>query len=186
MLSALARRTRQAQDVTNGCNQHLALKEHCMRHRVSRFAALAALPALLAACGGIPLRESDEEVRDRYNAYSGEPIDHFTWLGGFDSWQPIGRNELVVVANVSDAYLIRVAPPCQNLQFATRIGLTSTAGSVSNRFDSVIVGQWPGWRERCQIEEIRKVDYRRMKADMRLDAQRTREAKAATKAEKSP
>ena len=155
-----------------------------MRHQALRLAALAALPALLAACGGIPLHESDSELRDRYNAYAGEPIDRFTWLGHFDSWQPIGRNELVVLANVSDAYLIKVAPPCQNLQFGTRIGLTSTAGSVSSRFDSVIVGQWPGGRERCQIEEIRKVDYRRMKADMRLDAQRTREAKAATKADK--
>jgi hypothetical protein len=155
-----------------------------MRHRVFRFAALAALPALLAACGGIPLHESDSELRDRYNAYAGEPIDRLTWLGRFDSWQPIGRYELVVVANVSDAYLIRVAPPCQNLQFANRIGLTSTAGSVSSRFDSVLVGQWPGGRERCQIEEIRKVDYRRMKADMRLDAQHAREAQAATKADK--
>lgn len=155
-----------------------------MRHQALRFAALAALPALLAACGGIPLHESDQELRDRYDAYAGQPIDRLTWLGRFDSWQPIGRYEVVVVANVSDAYLIKVAPPCQNLQFANRIGLTSTAGSVSSRFDSVIVGQWPGGRERCQIEEIRKVDYRRMKADMRLDAQRAREAKAATKADK--
>lgn len=155
-----------------------------MRQQALRFAALAALPALLAACGGIPLHESDQELRDRYDAYAGEPIDRLTWLGRFDSWQPIGRYELLVVANVSDAYLVKVAPPCQNLQFANRIGLTSTAGSVSSRFDSVIVGQWPGGRERCQIEEIRKVDYRRMKADMRLDAQRAREAKAATKADK--
>ena len=144
-----------------------------MRHPTSRFAALAALPALLAACGGIPLHESDQEVRDR-----------FTWLGRFDSWQPVGRYELVVSTSPSDAYLLKVAPPCQNLQFANRIGLTSTAGSVSSRFDSVIVGQMPGWRDRCQIEEIRKVDYRRMKADVRLDAQRAREAKAEAKADK--
>jgi Family of unknown function (DUF6491) len=153
-----------------------------MRHPTLRFAALAVLSALLAACSGIPLHESDQEVRDRFTAYAGEPIDHFTWLGRFDSWQPVGRNELVVFANVSDAYLIKVAPPCQNLQFARSIGLTSTASSVSSRFDSVIVGQWPGWRDRCQIEEIRKVDYRRMKADVRLDAARAREAKAAAKA----
>ncbi len=127
-----------------------------MRHPTSRFAALAALPALLAACGGIPLHESDQEVRDRFNAYAGEPIERFTWLGRFDSWQPVGRDELVVSTSPSDAYLLKVAPPCQNLQFANRIGLTSTAGSVSSRFDSVIVGQMPGWRDRCQIEEIRK------------------------------
>jgi hypothetical protein len=155
-----------------------------MRHRVFRFAAPAALSALLAACSGIPLHESDAEVRDRFNAYAGEPIDHLTWLGRFDSWQPVGRYELVVFTSPSDAYLLKVAPPCENLQFANRVGVTSTGSSVSSRFDSVIVGRWPGWRDRCQIEEIRKVDYRRMRADMRLDAQRSREAKAATKADK--
>jgi len=154
-----------------------------MRHMTSRLAALAALPALLAACAGIPLHESDQEVRDRFNSYAGDPIEQFTWLGHFDSWQPVGRNELVVFANPTDAYLLRVAPPCQNLQFAHSIGLTSTGASVSSRFDSVIVGQWPGWRDRCQIEQIRKVDYRRMKADMRVDAARAREARAAAKAQ---
>jgi hypothetical protein len=158
-----------------------------MRHLTSRVAALAALSALsalLAACGGIPLHESDSEVRDRFNAYAGEPIDHLTWLGRFDSWQPVGRYELVVFTSPSEAYLLKVAPPCQNLQFANRIGVTSTGGSVSSRFDSVLVGQWPGGHDRCQIEEIRKVDYRRMSADMRLDAARAREAKAATQAQK--
>ena len=149
------------------------------RHRPSRYAALAALSALLAACSVIPRHESDQEVRDRYNAYAGEPIESFTWLGRFDSWSPIGRDELVVLTGPSDAYLLKVAPPCQDLQFANSIGLTSTAGSVSNRFDAVIVGRWPGWRDRCQIVEMRKVDYRRMRADMRLDAQRAKEAKAA-------
>jgi hypothetical protein len=149
------------------------------RYRRLRYSALAALPALLAACSGIPLHESDREVRDRYNAYAGEPIDRFTWLSRFDSWQPIGRYELVVFTSPGDAYLLKVAPPCESLQFANTVGVTSTAGSVSSRFDSVIVGRWPGWRDRCQIEEIRKVDYRRMRADLRLDAQRAREAKAA-------
>ena len=151
-----------------------------MRYRQWRLAAVAALAALLAACAGIPLHVSDQEVRDRYDAYSGEPIDHFTWLDRhFDSWQPIGRYELVLFTSPSDAYLIKVFPPCENLQFANTVGITSTADTVSSRFDSVIVSRFPGWRDRCQIEEIRRVDYRRMKADMRLDAQRAREAKAA-------
>ncbi|OLB10544.1 MAG: hypothetical protein AUH10_11915 [Gammaproteobacteria bacterium 13_2_20CM_66_19] len=155
-----------------------------MSHKHLGLAGVSAALALLAGCAsGIPLHESDQEVRDRFNAYAGEPIDRLTWLGRFDSWQPVGRDELVVFTSPSDAYLLKVAQPCQNLQFANRIGVTSTAGSVSSRFDSVIVGQTPGWRDRCQIEEIRKVDYRRMKADMRLDAQRAREAKAEAKAD---
>ena len=47
------------------------------------------------------------------------------------------------------------------------------AAAVHARFDSVIVGQW-----RCPIDEIRKVDYRRMRADLRLEAQ-SRKTQAA-------
>jgi Family of unknown function (DUF6491) len=145
-----------------------------MRHQHLGLAAVSSALALLAACaGGIPLHESDQQVRDRYSAYAGEPIDYFTWLGRYDGWEPIGRDELVVFTGVSDAYLIKLGPPCDNLQFAKRIGLTSTAAAVHSRFDSVIVGQW-----RCPIDEIRKVDYKRMKADLRLEAQ-SRKAKAA-------
>lgn len=152
-----------------------------MRHRHFKSAATALLAAaLLAACSGIPLRESDQEIRDRYSAYAGEPVDHFVWLSHFDSWQPVGHDELVVFTGPSDAYLLKVAPPCHDLQFANSIGLTSTGGSVSSRFDSVLVRSGsPGFGDRCQIEEIRKVDYRRMRADMRLEAQRAREAKSA-------
>jgi len=68
------------------------------------------------------LHQSDQQVRDRYNAYAGEPIDHFTWLGRYDGWEPIGRYELVVFTGVNDAYLLKVMPPCENLQFATVSG----------------------------------------------------------------
>ena len=53
--------------------------------------------------------------------------------------------------------------PCDNLMFAHRIGLTSTASTVSARFDSVKVGHH--WR--CPIQEIRPIDYQRMRQDQR-------------------
>jgi hypothetical protein len=144
-----------------------------MRYQHTGLAVSAAALGLLSACAtGIPMHESDVQVRDRYNAYAGEPIEQFTWLGSFDSWEPISRNELVVKTGVSDAYLLKVGPPCDNLQFTTRIGLTSTGSAVHSRFDYVTARGW-----RCPIEEIRKVDYKRMRADMRLDAQK---AKAVT------
>jgi hypothetical protein len=135
---------------------------------------LTALGLLGACAGGIPMREDSEVVRDRYNAYAGEPIDRFSWLGRFDGWESVGRYELVVFTGVNDAYLLRVAPPCDNLQFAQRIGLTSTGSTVYSRLDAVTSGGW-----RCPIEEIRKVDYRRMRADMRLDAERAKAARSA-------
>jgi Family of unknown function (DUF6491) len=121
--------------------------------------------ALLTACSGIPLKQRDEAQRARYEAYAGPPVERFTWLGSYDSWQPIDTNELAVWTTPFQAYLIKVAPPCQDLQFVNRIGLTSTTSTVSARLDYVRVSHW-----RCQIQEIRPLDYKRMREDMRKQA----------------
>ena len=146
-----------------------------MKRESLKFHAAWLLPAvgLLTGCSGIPLKEREQAQRDRYEAYAGPPVDQFTYLGRYDSWQPIGANELVVWTSINQAYLIKVAPPCENLQFANRVGLTSTAGTVSARFDFVKVGHW-----RCPIQEIRPVDYLRMKQDLR---KQTEEAQAVAK-----
>ena len=49
---------------------------------------------MLAACtsGGIPKHEDEAQVRERFAAYTGEPIDRMVWLGHFYSWEPIGEN----------------------------------------------------------------------------------------------
>lgn len=127
--------------------------------------------ATLTACSGIPLKERQDAQRARYESYAGAPVESFTWLGRYDSWQSIGTNEVVVWTTPFQAYLIKVAPPCDNLQFANRIGLTSTASTVSARFDFVKVGRW-----RCPIQEIRPVDYQRMRADLRKEAESTKQA----------
>jgi hypothetical protein len=137
---------------------------------------LLSATALLTACSGIPLKQRQDEQRARYEAYAGPPIEKFTWLGRYDSWQSIGTNQLVVWTTPFQAYLIKVAPPCENLQFANRIGLTSTASTVSARFDFVKVGhQW-----RCPIQEIRPVDYQRMRQDMRKQAEEAKTAQGAS------
>ena len=121
--------------------------------------------ALLAAgCSGIPRRERDQEQLDRYLRYAGEPVDRITYLGHYDNWQSVSRYQLVLWTNINDAYLITVRPPCEDLQFAQRIGITQTASTISARFDAVLVKHW-----RCQISEIRPVDYLRMKRDERAE-----------------
>jgi hypothetical protein len=133
--------------------------------------------ALLAACAsnsGIPLNQRDSAQRDRYLDYAGPPVDHFTYLGRYDGWQPLGRYEAVLFTNPSDAYLISVYPPCEDLSFANHIALTSTANTVYQRFDFVRVHG-----AKCMIKEIRPINYQQMKADTRAQAA---EAKAADKA----
>ena len=96
-------------------------------------------------------------------------------MSRFDSWQSLGNNQLLVFTTPSDAYLLAVTPPCTDLPFVNNIALTSTGNIVSARLDSVIVNKW-----RCQIAEIRRVDYARMRADMRAEAEQAKAAKPAS------
>jgi hypothetical protein len=126
-------------------------------------AAIAVALTLLAACSaGVPVRQDPEEVRNRYQAYAGAPIDHFTWLGRYHGWEALGRDELVLFTSMNNAYLLKVSPPCHDLRTAEGVGFTSTGGSVYARLDSITTRAW-----RCRILQIRRVDYRRMKADLR-------------------
>lgn len=123
-----------------------------------------ALLLLLAACSTIPQRAKEEATQQQYLQYAGAPIDHFTYLGRYDNWTALNDTRLVVWTNANDAYLLTVREPCINLSFTNHVGLSSTAGTVSNHLDSVIVD-----RDQCQITEIRPVDYRRMRADARKE-----------------
>jgi Family of unknown function (DUF6491) len=130
--------------------------------RCSQWLALAGA-VLLAACSSVSQRTlKDQAERDRYVSYAGAPIDHFTYLGRFDSWHALSRNELVVFTTINDAYLLKVWQPCIGLPFATRIGVTSTFGTVNRGLDSVLVDD-----QQCPVDEIRPVDYRKMLADRR-------------------
>ena len=130
---------------------------------------LLATALLMAGCSGIPRRERDQEQLDRYLRYAKAPVDRITILGHYDNWQAVGQYQVVLWANINDAYLITVSPPCENLQFAQRIGLTQTANTIYARLDAIVVKHW-----RCQITEIRPIDYLQMRRDQRAEkAQQT-------------
>ncbi|HZT04142.1 MAG TPA: DUF6491 family protein [Steroidobacteraceae bacterium] len=136
-----------------------------------RCAWLLVAAALLASCSGIPLKQREAAERSRFEAYAGKPVDHFTWLTHYDGWEPISHYQLVVWTDINRAYLIRVFPPCTDLMFARRIGLTSTADTVYAHFDAVRADGW-----RCQIDTIQPVDYLKMKRDLRQQQQAAKEA----------
>ena len=123
-------------------------------------AVLAAL--ILGACAGIPKRTSDEEDLARYMQYAGEPVSSISYLGRYDGWRPLGRDNLVIFTSPTEAYLLTIAGPCNDLPFANRVAIESR-GSTLSRGDSVIVGRG----QRCLITELRPIDYRKMKQDAR-------------------
>ncbi len=140
-----------------------------------RTGGLLVLTALVAACSSIPLSQRDAAERDRFEAYAGKPVDHFTWLTHYQGWEPISPNQLVVWTDINQAYLITVFKPCTNLMFAHRIGLTSTADTVYAHFDHVKAEGWT-----CIIDTIRPVDYLRMEHDLRAQHEAEKRRKAAT------
>jgi hypothetical protein len=151
------------------------------RRRALRIAWLLGLVALLAACSSIPLQEREHAERERIEAYAGQPVDHFTWLGRYDGWKPLSRDEALVWTTPQKAYLIKVASPCEDLRFAGHIGLTSTLDTVYSRgLDYVKVRGW-----RCPIKQIRPVDYGRLQADLRR-GQQMQPSSAAAAAGPSP
>jgi hypothetical protein len=141
------------------------MRKRLIMHHFARLLGVATT-LLGVACSGIPQRASDQQLREQYLQYAQPPIDHFTYLSRYDSWRALSRTQLVVWTTMNDAYLLTVREPCINLQFTQRIGLSSTAGTVSNGLDVVLVDH-----DRCQITEIRPIDYKKMRADMRKDKQ---------------
>ena|SRR5215469_4380468 len=146
-------------------------------------AASAGSPAAGAAVTGTP---AQQQALARYEAYAGPPLQYFTWLGRFDSWEPLGKDRLVVFTTPSEAYLLKIWPSC-DLQFVTGgIGISSTSRTVYSGLDSVTVNTGPGGLRRCPISEIRKVDYPRMRADMRAQSQAGKSAPAQPGAPQAP
>jgi Family of unknown function (DUF6491) len=123
---------------------------------------VGALTLLSAACAGGAHNVKDEELLQQYLKYAGAPIGYFAYLGPYDDWRSLSSTQLLVWTNLTDAYLLTVREPCINLRFAHRIGLSSTSGTVTAWLDYVLVEH-----EQCQITEIRPLDYKKMRADLR-------------------
>lgn len=122
--------------------------------------------AVIAACAlvvAVPLqaqtRDTQQKNLDKYLAYAGAPVDKFQFWN-LTQWELVGPDKVVVWPRLNQAFLLTVDEPCQELQWAKSIGLTSSVNTVTRRFDSVIAG-----RDKCRINEIRPIDYARYQKD---------------------
>lgn len=150
---------------TEGTTHATAGLSHGMdRHPVKIAWIAAALASLLAAgCAGTRQREGEPSDRERYWHYAKEEVPSFSSMGRISGWRPLGRDELVVWTRFDEAYILRVAPTCFELDTAIGIRLESRmSGTISSGFDWVRVG-----RDRCRIVKIVPVDYKLMKQEER-------------------
>ncbi len=99
---------------------------------------MAGLCLALAACATTGRLSSTEKL-DLYRAHAGAPQNDMQFFGSLNGWTELGDSALAVWTRPSEAYLLELNGPCQDLPYATAIGLTSSMGRVSSRFDKVLV-----------------------------------------------
>jgi hypothetical protein len=130
----------------------------------------AAAPGGNAGSNAAPSTAQDRALA-RYRTYAGPPVQSFNWLGRFDSWEPLGKDQLLVYTRPNEAYLLKVSGPC-DVRFATGpIGITSTNSTVLAGLDSILVNSGVGGSWQCPIAEIRPLDVGRMRAEARSQGQ---------------
>ena len=123
-------------------------------------AAIAFASVLAAPVASAQTRATQQQNLERFEKYAGAPIDEFEFFSLY-KWQLVGPEKVVVWSTINDAYLITVEKPCPGLEFARGIAVTSKQRHiVSAKFDEVTYG-----KGRCQIAQIRPVDYRQMLKD---------------------
>jgi len=135
----------------------------------------------LAACSSLPNQTEAERVA-LYRSHAGEPVPSFQYFGTLSGWTPLSDSALTVWTRPSQAYLLELSGPCQDLESTIAISVTNTMGRVYSRFDDVIVrggGAVSGYRFPCRILTIRPLDVKALKAtqkEMREAAVVEREA----------
>ena len=153
-----------------------------------RVILLLAAAAVIAGCAGTP-RMSDADRLALYQAHAGEPVRGFSLFGGLYGWSPLGNRAMVVWTRPNQAWLLDLAGPCYDLDYATALAISSFGGRVQARSDSVtplgsMVGQVG--RVPCRIDRVRPVDAKSVKQaeqDVRQASVQPRQAEEASGAE---
>ncbi len=131
---------------------------------MKRLLAAVLLCCSLAACATAGRLGSAERL-ELYRAHAGPPQNDMQFSGSLNGWNELGDSALAVWTRPSEAYLLELSGPCQELPYAPAIGLTSRAGRVSARFDKVLVlGRGPGPGFPCHIASIRRLDIKALRA----------------------
>jgi hypothetical protein len=113
---------------------------------------LAAAALVLGACSSVPPRERMAGNLAEYQAAAGESVNSF-WFPRLQSWEPLGEEYVLIRTGPRDMYLLTLEKPCNELPWASSIGLSSSTNRVHSKFDAVLVGD-----QRCRILQIQSVD----------------------------
>ena len=98
------------------------------------FALLALLAATVASA---QTREVQEKRLAEYLPYAGQPVEKFQFWD-LIRYELVGEYKVIVWPRLNEAYLITVDAPCNDLEWAHSIGLTSSVHQV--QLDVVYLG----------------------------------------------
>jgi len=126
-----------------------------------RAAVLTGLLLTATACAAE--RFTLGEQREQFARYAGPPIERFTYLGRYEGWRALGDDLVVVWTDINTTYLLTIEQPCLGLHFESDLRLTSSAHTVTQGIDAVLVQH-----QRCRVSEIRHVNYAQMRKDLHL------------------
>ena len=119
-----------------------------------------ALVASGCSADGAGPRERELARLERFERFAGEPVEEFRFWK-IDRWEGLGPDAVAVWTRIDEAWLMTVRTPCNGLEFAMAIGVSSTLNRVRRLHDEVLFE-----RQRCRIQEIRPVDVRAMRAEL--------------------
>ena len=96
----------------------------------------------------------------RFEKYAGTPVEQFN-MWELYKWQGLGPDTLAVWSKVNEVWLLTIAQPCNRLEDAKAVTVTTKMSrQVNRRLDYVIFAS-----QHCQIIKIRPLDYKSMLKD---------------------
>jgi Family of unknown function (DUF6491) len=120
--------------------------------------AAALVAACACACAGAARRGAQPSL-DQYMRYAGPPIQRFSYRNSYTGWQIVEEYKIIMFVG-DGAYLLTVVPPCPQMRLAMFMSIRNASGGIVSRFDRVQLDE-----NDCLIDEIRPIDYRRMRQE---------------------
>jgi hypothetical protein len=128
--------------------------------RENAMRALIALAAALAMAGCATPRISDAERLALHLAHAGAPVSQIRYFNPM-GWGRVDGDHLVLDMRPNQSWLIRVSGGCLDWGHGITLGISSSTGWVSTRFDRVYA---QGAQMSCVIQEIRPIDRKALRA----------------------
>ena len=115
--------------------------------------------AMLAGCASTRIPEADRLAL--YQAHAGEPVKQIRYFNAL-GWDRVDDQHVVLQMRPKESWLLRLSGPCLTWSTGSPfLGISTFTGTTLSKYDKVIA---PGSQLSCQIQEIRPIDVKALRA----------------------